>query len=516
MSDWLKELQARREHALGMGGEERISKQHGRGKKTVRERIDLLCDQGSFQEYGLLASHQGEHGVAQDVNEVTPSDGVVFGIGDIDGRLACVVGEDFTVKGGTYGQIHGLKKRRALELALKDHIPIVWVLDGAGARAQEMIGEGLPYGVNYLMMAKLSGIAPQVGVVMGPSAGDSSLIASSCEFVIMVEGTSMLAAGGPPIVKAATGQDISKEELGGSSIHCRVSGVADNAVATEAEAIALTKRYLSYLPGNAWEYPPQAATDDPVERVSNDLLDIVPDDSRRPYDMHDIINRVFDLDSFLEIKPQHAQSIITGFARMDGHPVGIVANQPTVAAGSITTQAARKARHFIDLCSAYHVPLVFLQDVPGVMPGPESEREGALRAGLSLAYALAWADVPTITVIIRKSFGYGACAMAGGGSGQSVVLAWPGADFGSLPPSSAVLAAHGKELEAAEDPDALRDQLMDNYKQCSGAFHAARTFSVDDVVDPRETRLRVAKALQLARRRRTQAAQPTPRFGVMP
>lgn len=512
----LNELEARRAHALKMGGEERVAKQRAKGKKAARERIDLLLDKGTFVEYGQLASHAGAHGVAQSVEEVTPADGVIFGFGEIDGRSVCVVAEDFTVKGGTFGLVHGKKKRRIMEIARKERVPVIWMQDGAGARAQEMIGEGLPYAPHLLEMARHSGAAPQVCLVMGPSAGDSSLIASLCEFIVMVEGVSMLAAGGPPIVEAATGQKISKEDLGGPAIHCRLSGVADNAVESEEAAIEAAKTFLSYLPTNAWQWPPEKDTGDPPDRRDEELLDIVPPDGRTPFDMKKLIDIIIDRNSFFEIKPDYAKMILTGFARFDGHPVGIIANQPIVGAGAITANAARKARHFIDLCTAYHLPLVFLQDVPGVMPGPQSEREGALRPAMSLTYALAWSDVPTITVVIRKSFGYGACAMAGGGAGQTVTLAWPSADFGSLPPSSAVLAAHGAELAAAEDPDALKQELIENYKQCAGPFYAANMFTIDDVIDPRETRLRICQALCLARNRRTESAKPCFRAGVMP
>ena len=516
LDDKLNELDARREHALAMGGNDRVARQRSRGKQTVRERIAQLLDPGSFQEYGQLASHIGEGGLPQDIDEVTPADGVVFGFGKIEGRMVCVVGEDFTVKAGTYGIVHGRKKLRAINMANRERVPVVWLQDGAGARAQEMIGEGLPTAPHYVSMARHSGTAPQVCIVMGPSAGDSSLISSLCEFIIMVEGISMLAAGGPPIVKAATGRDIGKEELGGTDVHCRKSGVADNAAKNEKQAIAMAKRFLSFLPTNAWEYPPHVPCDDPVDRMDVGLRAIVPDNPRSPYDMKRIITAIIDKESFFEIKPKHAEMLITGFARLDGHPVGIVANQPKIMAGTITEKAARKARHFIDLCNAYHVPLVFLQDVPGIMPGPEPERAGTLRSGLAITYALAWAEVPRVTVIIRKSYGYGAFAMCGGGLEQSAILAWPNADFGSLPPASAVLAAHGREIEAADDPETLKLELMNNYVRCSGPFHAAGLFNIDDVIDPGETRPRIIRAFELARQRRTEPAQPVPKYGVMP
>ncbi len=512
-----EELRARRKQALEMGGQTRIKKQHARGKLTVRERIDLLLDPGTFGEYGLLATHRTEIGHSSTSNEISPADGVVVGFGKIDGRSVCVVGEDFTVKGGTFGIVHGRKKLRAIEIAHKECVPVIWIQDGAGARAQEMIGEGYPSGPHYAAIARHSGTSPQVCLIMGPSAGDSSLIASLCQMLIMVDGTSMLAAGGPPIVKAATGQDIDKEVLGGADVHCRVSGVADMRAGNEEMAIAKARQFLSYLPTNAYEYPPAVAPTPPSKEAQEIISSIVPDDPRVPFDMKKVISAIVDDESFFEIKPEHASMLIAGFARIDGHPIGLVANQSLVYAGAITAAAARKARHFIDLCVAYHVPLVFLVDVPGVMPGPEAEREGTLRPGLALTYSLAWADIPVITVVTRKAFGFGACAMGGGGSsGQDLVLAWPFADFGSLPPSSAVLAAHATEIENSDNPEQLKRDLVAHYERSAGAIHAAETFSVDDIVLPEETRARISQALELARNRRTKSPSPTPRYGVMP
>lgn len=516
MDEAIAELQARRARALEMGGADKIQRQRARGKGTARERLALLLDAGSFLEYGQLASHVSPIGYAQTVAEMTPADGVIIGTGTIDGRPVCVAAEDFTVQGGTYGLNHGRKKHRIAELALRERLPIIWLQDGAGARAQEMVGEGLPEAAHLLTLARLSGIAPQVAIVMGPSAGDSALLSSLAEFIIMVEGTAMLAAAGPPVVKSATGQTVTPADLGSADIHCRISGVADNAAASEAEAIALARRFLSYFPRNAYEYPARLACDDPHDRASESLLRLIPGNPRLPYDMKTLILDVVDRDSFFEIKPAFAPMIITGLARLGGHAVGIIANQPMVSAGAITAQAANKARHFVDLCSAYHIPLVFLQDVPGVMPGPRAEQEGTLRAGLALNYAIAWSTVPRITVVIRKAFGFGAVAMGGAEAGQSAIFAWPTADFGSLPPGGSVLAAHAREIEAAEDPQALVRDLTANYARCAGPFHAASKLNIDDVIDPRETRARLIRVLDQTLARRTAPARPVMRHGVMP
>ncbi len=439
MQTKVDDLMERRAAAVVMGGPERIKRQRDSGKLTARKRIALLIDEGTFREYGLLASHSAHRPEMEGM--VTPADGVVTGFGRVDGRLVGVVAEDFTVRGGSVGTTGIAKKLRMVDVATRERVPLIWMLDGAGARAEEFIAEGMPPIGHHLKIARMSGIAPQIGLVMGPSAGDSSLVAAALEFIVMVKDTSMMAAGGPPVVLSALNFEVDKETLGGVDVHCRVSGVADNIAEDDEDAIAQCKRYLSYLPSNAWEYPPDSDPTDDPRRMDESLLTVLPENLKRPYDMHEIIDAVVDRDSFFEIKPEHAKMLITGFARLDGHPVGIIANQPKVYAGAITAKAAAKARHFIDLCSAYHLPLVSLADVPGVMTGPDAEREGTLRQGLAACNSLAWADVPLFTVVVHKMFGFGGGVMGGYGIGQTLTLAWPTADFGSLPVESGVFAA---------------------------------------------------------------------------
>jgi len=506
-------LQERRALALAMGGPQKIERQHSQGKMTVRERIEFLFDPGTFQEYGLLASHN--HRLRE---AITPADGAVTGFGKIDGRTDALVAEDFTIKGGSIGVINMQKRLRMFELATQERVPLVSLLDGAGARGDMLgeVAEGLPIVAQFVKMARLSGIAPIVGAVLGPCAGESSLEASLLEFTTMVKGTGMLAAGGPPVVLSSLGALVGKEELGGWRVQCEIAGGADNPVEDDREALLTLKRYLSYMPSNAWQYPPDAATGDDPQRMDEELLTILPESFKKPYDMKRIINCVVDRNSFFEIKPLFAPMMITGLARLNGHPVGIIANQPLVFAGAITAKAAQKQRHFIDLCSAYHIPLIFLVDVPGVMTGPESERQGALRFGLAVAYALAWADVPKFTVIIRKAFGFGGSAMCGYMGGQTLTLAWPTVDFASLPVDSAILAVHGAELAAAADPELLRQKLQVEYTAYAGVYPAAATFNIDDVIDPRETRPRLVGALETALNRRAVPAAPVLRHGVMP
>jgi len=511
------DLMARRSAALEMGGPERIERQHKAGKTTVRERIAMLIDSDTFREYGVLATHSAHR--AETKGMVTPADGVVTGFGRVDGRQVGVIAEDFTVRGGSLGTTGIAKKLRMVEIATRERVPLIWLLDGAGARAEEFIAEGMPPITHHLKIAQMSGIAPQVGLVMGPSAGDSSLVAAALEFIVMVKGTGMMAAGGPPIVRSALNIDVDKETLGGVDVHCRISGVADNIAKDDADAIDQCKRYLSYLPSNAWQYPPDAEPTDDPRRMDESLLTAVPENLKRPYDMKDVIEAVVDHDSFFEIKPEFAKMLITGLGRLNGHPVGILANQPKVYAGSITAKAAAKARRFIDLCSAYHLPIVSLADVPGVMTGPDAEREGTLRQGLAACNSLAWADVPLFTVVVHKMFGFGGGVMGGYGLGQTLTLAWPTADFGSLPVESGVFAAYPRELEEAEKAgnyDEVKAQLEQQFLQYCGPYPASDVFNVDDVIDPRETRPRLIEALELALSRRVEAAAPKWRHGVLP
>ncbi|WP_416898470.1 MAG: acyl-CoA carboxylase subunit beta [Minwuia sp.] len=515
MRDLIDDLNRRRAALAGHGGPAKVERQRAAGKKTARERVAMLLDDGSFEEIGGLADH-AHTPVTPVKNKLTPADGVVTGFGTVDGRPVGVVSEDFTVIGGSLGLINFEKKCRMMDLATRDRVPMVWLFDGAGARTDEYIGQGLAPMHHFMVQAKLSGMSPQICAVMGPSAGDSSLLAAMMEFIVMVRGTSMLAAGGPPLVASGTGETVDKEELGGADLHCSISGVGDNAVDTEEEAVAALKAWLSYLPTNAWAYPPSIVPDDDPQRGDEELLDIIPENRRRPYDMKKIVHAVVDRGSFFEVKPDYAKMMITGFARLNGHPVGICANQPKVLSGAITAAAGTKLRHFMDICGAYHVPLVFLTDTPGVMTGPKSEKEAALRVGMQVAHSFAFCDVPILTVVVHKGFGYGAAAMGGYGADQSAVLAWPTADFNAIPLESGITAAYRAELAASEDPKKLHADLTAEYQRLCGAIPAAAMMKVDDVIDPRETRPRLIRALERALNRRAEAPSPTLRHGVLP
>lgn len=510
----VEDLQQRRATALEMGGPVKIKRQHDQEKLTARERIALLFDKNAFTEYGMLGMSLNER--LRMENKKTPADAVIVGYGKINGRTACCVAEDFTVLGGSVGHVHWIKNLRTVQLATSAKVPMVWMMDGAGARSQETINMGLPAVNHFLEIAKLSGIAPQVAIAMGPCSGDSSLQASLMDFIIMVKGHGELFAGGPPVVYSAIGEVISKEDLGGSKIHCRISGLGDNEAESDEHAIIMAKEYLSYMPLNAYEYPPYLSTGDQVDRMDEELLDIVPLENGKPYDMKRVIRCIVDNGVFFEIKPAFGASLITTLARMGGHTVGIIANQPKVMAGSVDVKAATKYRHFVDLCSAYHIPIIFLTDIPGVMTGGLAERQGTLRAGLACAYSLAYAEVPIITVVIKKAFGYGGSAMGGHGAGQAAVLAWPTADFGAIPAAGGIMAAYKKEIEAAADPEAKKRELEKQFAAVGGPYVAAANFNVDDVIDPRETRPRIIRALELALNGRSVPAAPVLRHGIMP
>lgn len=514
MDSWeddIAEIARRRETALAMGGRERIERQLGRGKMTARDRIGLLLDPGtSLDEIGLLAEARVERTTME--GRRTPADGVITGIGRVNARDVLVAAEDFTVMGGSVGYVGMQKRHRIIELARRGRLPIVWLFDGAGARAHEWVRAGWAGGPHFAAMTELSGVVPMVAGVMGPCAGDPALMAAMCDFVVMVRGTSMLAVAGPPLVEPAIGVTVTPEELGGAELHTRASGVADNAVRNDRECLALIRRYLSYLPGNAWERPPRVAPADTTDPPADELLAIVPRASRQPYDMRRVVVLLVDRGSVTELKPDYARSLITSMARIGGDSVGIVANQPLHLGGAIDGPAADKLTHFIQLCDAFHLPLVFLTDVPGFMVGPESERSGTLRRGMRIAHALAQVSVPTVSVVIRKAYGMGAVAMCGHGGGQVLTLVWPSGEFGAMPVEGGVQAAHGSEMTTDDEREAMR-QL---YEQEGDPFMVAASFNFDDLVDPRETRGRITTWLRAVLD--SPAPSPTPRSygGIMP
>jgi len=398
-SSRISDLTARRQKNLAMGGKEKIAKQHERGKLTVRERIDLLFDKDTFVEFGLLASQQAVRGGEPDADG-TPADGVVTGHGEVEGREVWVIAYDFTVMAGSMGAVgEQFKAARVRELALRYRRPIVWLLDSAGARIQEAAGSTFA-GTGYLFYDQvvMSGVIPQVAAMLGPCSAGTAYIPGLADFVPMVKETSSMSLGGARLVKAATGEDVTDHDMGGSQVHCYESGVGDNEVADDHECIAMVRRFLSYLPSSNTEEPPFRDTGDAADRSVDGLDKIVPTNPRAAYDVKRVIKAVFDRDSWFEIKPAWAKNIVVGFARAGGHTVGVVANQPMQKGGILDSDSADKAARFIRMCDAFNVPLVYLMDVPGFIVGSQVEKEGIIRHGAKMLYATSEATVPKVTV----------------------------------------------------------------------------------------------------------------------
>ena len=513
MEPLVEELAARRERARLGGGPEKIERQHEAGKLTARERIALLVDEGTFVELGIHGRPHFSQAAMQGVE--APADGVVTGYGRIDGRLACVAAYDFTVMAGSMGATGEQKVTRLRETALGKRIPFVWLLDSAGARIQEAAGS-LFAGTGQLFREEvvMSGVIPQVAALMGPCAAGTAYIPALADFVPMVKGQGSMALAGPHLVKAVTGEDVTQEELGGSRVHCRVSGVGDIEVASDEECIATIKRYLSYFPANCEEPPPAVPCEDPAERMDEGLLEVLPDSSRKGYDMYEIVRRIVDHGEYLDVKGAFARSIITCLARMGGRPVGIVANQPKHLGGILENDSADKAARFINLCNAFSIPLVFLQDVPGFMVGTKVEAAGIIRHGAKMLYAVSNATVPKITVIVRKAYGAGYYVMCGRGYEPDLIVAWPTAEISVMGPEGAVNIIMRRAIEEAEDPEAKRAELVEQVRKTIDVYLPAGNAMIDDVIDPRETRPTIIRALELARGKRVE--RPGKRSGVVP
>jgi acetyl-CoA carboxylase carboxyltransferase component len=507
------DLHARRERARLGGGEEKIAQQHERGKLTARERLGLLIDEGTFTELGI----HGRPHFSQRAMEgrEAPADGVVAGYGKVDGRLACVAAYDFTVMAGSMGMTGELKVARLRELALGKRIPMIWLLDSAGARIQEAAGS-LFAGSGHLFREEvvMSGVVPQIAALMGPCAAGTAYIPGLADFVPMVKGRGSMALAGRHLTKAVTGEDVTQEELGGSRVHTRVSGVGDLEVGSDEECIQAIKDYLSFFPQNCEVPPPRREPSDPVDRMDGDLLDIIPDSPRHPYDMYEVIRRIVDGGEWFDLKPRWARTIITCLARMGGRPVGIVANQPRRLGGILENDSADKAARFINLCDAYGIPLLFLMDVPGFMVGTKVEQAGIIRHGAKMLYAVSRATVPKLTVVIRKAYGAGYYVMCGKAYEPDLIVAWPSAEISVMGPEGAVNIIFRKQIEASEDPDATRAQMIDGIRKSIDPYIAAGNAMIDDIIDPRETRPTVIRALEMAETKRV--ARPYKKHGVMP
>jgi acetyl-CoA carboxylase carboxyltransferase component len=509
----VEDLAERRASISLGGGEEKIARQHAAEKLTARERLALLVDEGTFVELGIHGKpHFSQR--AMDGKDA-PADGVITGYGKVDGRLAAVCAYDFTVMAGSMGMTGELKVTRLRDLALTKRIPFIWLLDSAGARVQEAAGSFFA-GSGYLFREEvvMSGVIPQIAALMGPCAAGTAYIPGLADFVPMVKGRGSMALAGPHLVRAAVGEDVTQEELGGSRVHCRKSGVGDMEVASDEECIDAIKQYLSFMPQSCEQKPPARAPSDPIDRRDEELLDVLPESNRKPYDMYEVIRRIVDEGDWFDMKGQWAKTIITCFARFGGLPAGIVASQPKQLGGIIDNDSADKAARFVNLCNAFSIPLVFIQDVPGFMVGTKVEAEGIIRHGAKMLYAVANATVPKITVITRKAYGAGYYVMNGRAFEPDLIVAWPSAEISVMGAEGVVEIAFRKQVEEAEDPEAMRAELIATLRKSSDVYLAAGNDLIDDVIDPRETRETICRALEMAQGK--QIERPWKRQGVVP
>lgn len=509
----VEDLHGRREKAKLGGGPEKIAVQHERGKLTARERIDLLVDPGTFVELGIQAGPHFSQRAME--GRDAPADGVITGWGNVEGRPCCIAAYDFTVMAGSMGMTGEFKVTRLRELALQKRMPFIWLLDSAGARIQEAAGSTFAgSGALFREEVTMSGVVPLVAAMMGPCAAGTAYIPGLADFVPMVVGQGSMALAGPYLVKALTGEDISMEDLGGAKVHCRKSGVGDLEVKDDHECVEVVKRYLSYFPPHCEERPPVRESPDPEDRMSEKLLDIVPESSRQPYDMYDLIREIVDDGEILDIKPKFAQTIITCLARFGGRPAGIVANQPKMLGGILENDSADKAARFMNLCDAFNIPLVFLQDVPGFMVGSKVEYEGIIRHGAKMLYAVSRATVPKITVVVRKAYGAGYYVMCGRAYEPDLIVAWPTAEISVMGPEGAVNIIGRSMIEASDDPEKTRQEMLAEVKKMIDPYVAAKNALIDDVIDPRETRPTIIRGLRMASDKQIQ--RPWKKHGVMP
>lgn len=508
------DLAQRKARALEMGGEKFVERQKSLGKLTVRARLELLLDPGTWVEYGLLADHMD----ANLGDRFLAADGAVTGIGEIDGRQVAVAAYDFTVMAGSMGAVGEDKIARMRAHAVRQRIPFVWLLDSAGARIQATSGSTFAgAGALFREQVAMSGVVPMVAAMLGHCAAGTAYIPALADFVPMVKGTSSMALGGRHLVKAAVGEDVSEEEMGGSAVHTKVSGVADLEVASDEECLAIVRKYLSYFPRHNQEKPPVQPTDDPVDRRVEEIYDIVPTAPRRAYDMRKVVAAIVDDGDVFWMKPEWAKNLVTGFARFGGQPVGIVGNQPMVLGGALDVNAADKAARFVWLCDAFNIPLVFLHDVPGFIVGSAVEKQGIIRHGAKMLFAVSEATVPKLSVIFRKSYGAGYFVMNGLAYEADYIVAWPTAEIAVMGPDGAVNIIHRKILDAIEDEDeqkAKRLELAEQIRANIDPYIAAGHAQLDDVIDPAETRAAIIRGLRITADKRVD--RPWRKHGVLP
>jgi acetyl-CoA carboxylase carboxyltransferase component len=511
--DKLAELERREHEAEHAGSQRAIEKQHERGKLTARERIDLLLDEGSFTETDRLAVHRTT-AFGMDANR-PPGDGVVTGYGTVDGRHVAVFSQDFTVFGGSLGEVFAEKIVKVMDLALRMGVPVVGINDSGGARIQEGVVSLGGYGDIFYRNVAASGVIPQISAIMGPCAGGAVYSPAMTDFTFMVKESARMFITGPEVIKTVTGEDVSMESLGGAMTHASTSGVAHVAADDEQACLEDIKHLLSFLPANNLEEPPHLAPEDDPERAEAELDTFIPDSTNVPYDMRDVIGHVVDDGEFFEIQAHWAANIVIGYARLDGHTVGVVANQPLHLAGTLDLACSMKGARFVRTCDAFNIPVVTFVDVPGFLPGTSQEWGGVIRHGAKLLYAYCEATVPKLTVITRKAYGGAYDVMGSKHVGADVNYAWPTAEIAVMGASGAVNILYRRELDEADDPETKRDELIDYYDtELANPWKAAERGYLDDVIYPSQTRPELVKALRFTMTKRQQP--PARKHGNLP
>ncbi|HET6798655.1 MAG TPA: acyl-CoA carboxylase subunit beta [Gemmatimonadales bacterium] len=509
----LDDLHHRRALAEQGGGPERVAQQHKKGKLTARERLDLLLDEGSFMELDRFVTHRStDFGLDQ---QIIPGDGVVTGSGRIDGRLVYVFSQDFTVFGGSLSEAHAEKICKIMDLALKTGTPVIGLNDSGGARIQEGVASLGGYADIFLRNTLVSGVIPQISVVLGPCAGGAVYSPAITDFIFMVRGVSYMFVTGPNVVKTVTHEEVSFDELGGADTHGSTSGVAHFVHDSEPECLQAVRELVGYLPANNVDEPPRRTTTDPWDRRDQELLGLIPETANRPYDMHGVIGRVVDEGAFLEVQRGYADNIVVGFARLGGAPVGIVANQPAVLAGVLDINGSIKAARFIRFCDCFNLPVVTFVDVPGFLPGVGQEHGGIIKHGAKLLYAYCEATVPKLTVITRKAYGGAYDVMSSKHIRGDLNLAWPSAEIAVMGPKGAVEILFKEEIAKAQDSSQATDRLIEEYtEKFAHPYTAAARGYIDDVIDPRDTRPRLIEGLRALQTKRDR--NPLKKHGNIP
>lgn len=509
----LNKLRARREKALLGGGEKRIADQHSKGKLTARERIDLLVDPDSFEEFDLFVRHQCQNfGMEKTVYD---GDGVITGSATINGRPIYLFAQDFTVFGGSLSKTYAEKICKIMDMALKNGCPLIGLNDSGGARIQEGVEALAGYAEIFWRNVMASGVIPQISAILGPCAGGAVYSPAITDFIVMEKNNSYMFVTGPKVVKTVLNEDVTTEALGGAGIHTSKSGVAHFITNNEEETMLLIRKMLSYFPSNNMEDPPVVPSPDPVTRLIPELNEVIPDNPNKPYDILDIIQPVVDDGEFLQVMANYAQNIVVGFARLNGHSVGIVANQPKFLAGVLDIDASTKAARFVRFCDAFNIPLVVFEDVPGFLPGSSQEHNGIIRNGAKLLYAFAEATVPKITLIVRKAYGGAYCVMNSRHMRADLVYAWPTAEIAVMGPKGAVEVIFRKEAKESENPAQVLIDREEEYRETfANPYGAAERGYVDDIIEPAQTRFRLIRALEMLANKKDSI--PPRKHGNMP